>query len=137
MSTRKFDFEPIYFTNELVSELVDEGVLQKNNILPEQLRYIILQLAQNNYELDGRLSLSKDQMLKAMEQAHKLSTEFVINQMVNEGLVEYDGVTPDGNYTIKFTKKGEEVGQETTEGKVMQIIKDLQNQNDISENAGC
>lgn len=127
MSVRKFDFEVIYFTNEVVAQLEDEGVLMQHLILPDKLRYIILQLIQNNYDIDQSLSLSKEQLIKALDHANELSVNATMDEMLKDGLIEYDGITNDGECIIKLTEEGEKATEETPETlKMVELIQELQ-----------
>lgn len=126
MSERKFDFEVIYFTNEAVSALEDEGILMKNLILPDMLRYILLQLVQNNYDVNGVAAITEIQVTKALEQAYKLSLDSVTEDMVKEGYIEYNGMTEDGRYIPELTDAGKELNQQESEmGKIMGMIEEL------------
>jgi hypothetical protein len=133
MYDRKFDFAVIYFTNELISALTDDGTLQKNYILPEKLRYVILQLVQNNYEATGKLNLSKEQMIKAMDSANRISVGVALDTMVKEGMIEYEGIDPvSGEYSIKVLPGAEKISDEVkqtepaTAAKIIETIRSLQ-----------
>jgi hypothetical protein len=133
MYDRKFDFAVIYFTNELISVLTDDGTLQKNYILPEKLRYIILQIAQNNYEATGTLNLSKEQMIKAMDKANQISVGIALDTMVKDGMIEYEGINPvTGEYSIKVLPSAEDISDEikqtnpATVAKIIETIRSLQ-----------
>lgn len=131
---KKFDFSCIYYTNELIVKLEEEDIFTKNVILPEKLRYIILQLVQNNYDAVGTLGLSEEQMLKAMEHAQKISYEATLDEMVKEGLAAYTGIDDNGEYQMKITEAGKKADDKNKEMiKTAQEIRRLYNQEPPSE----
>ena len=106
MTNKKFDFACIYYTNELMVQLDEENVFIDSIVLPEKLRYIILQLVQNNYEALDTLGLSQEQLYKAIDHAHKVSYDATLNDMIKEGLVAYTGMDKNDEYTIAITEAG-------------------------------
>jgi hypothetical protein len=106
MSKRKFDFECIYYTTQLINDLADEGFFLERVIDPDKLRYIALQLCQNNYDIYGYPMLGGMQIQRALERAHKLTTDSTVQDMLKEGLVEYDSMTSSGEYVLRLTELG-------------------------------
>jgi len=106
MTNKKFDFACIYYTNELIVKLGEEGFFDTSMVLPEKLRYIILMLVQNNYTAIDKLGLSEEQMEKAIEHAQKESFDATINDMHREGLVSYTGMDDKGEYVLEITEAG-------------------------------
>ena len=113
---RKYDFNCIYYTNELILKLDVDDFYVKNLILPELLRYIILQLVQKNYETTNRVSLTQEQLTKSLEHAHKKSYELTIDDMVKEGMVSYKGIDNDGEYILNITEAGRKFSEERQKG---------------------
>lgn len=106
MIDKKFDFACIYYTNELIVQLEGEDFFSTTMVLPEKLRYIVLMLVQNNYTAIGKLGLSEEQMVKAIEHAQKESYEATVNDMVKEGLISYTGMDEQGEYVAQLTEAG-------------------------------
>lgn len=103
---KKFDFECIYYTNSMIEKLQEEKFFEINLILPEKLRYIVLQLAQNNYDALGSFTLSETQLNKAFEHAQMDSFNETIKAMTKEGLLSYTGVDAKGEFTLGLTDAG-------------------------------
>ena len=118
MIDKKFDFACIYYTNELIVQLEGEDFFSTTMVLPEKLRYIILMLVQNNYTAIGKLGLSEEQMIKAIEHAQKESYEATVNDMVKEGLISYTGMDEKGDYVAQLTEAGK-----AADGKNQAMIK--------------
>jgi hypothetical protein len=118
MIDKKFDFACIYYTNELIVQLEGEDFFSTTMVLPEKLRYIILMLVQNNYTAIGKLGLSEEQMIKAIEHAQKESYEATVNDMVKEGLISYTGMNEKGDYVAELTEAGK-----VADGKNQAMIK--------------
>lgn len=112
---KKFDFECIYYTNQLIQQLDEEGVYTQNGILPEKLRYIVMQLVQSNYEATGFLGLYQEQMIGAMERAQEISYKATMDEMLKEGLVEVTGIDKAGEYSIRITEAGKKADAESKE----------------------
>lgn len=108
MSNKKFDFGCIYYTNELIVQLYGEKFFEESIILPEKLRYIVLQLVQNNFDAFGKLGLSQEQMEKAIDHANVESYNATLKDMVKEGMVTYKGIDNDGEYVVQLTDAGKE-----------------------------
>lgn len=112
---KKFDFECIYYTNQLIQQLDEEGVYVRDSILPEKLRYIVLQLVQSNYEATGFLGLYQEQMIGAMERAQEMTYKATMDEMLKEGLVEVVGIDKEGEYALRITEAGKKADDESKE----------------------
>lgn len=106
MSQKKFDFECIYYTNELINQLIEEDFFLSSLVLPEKLRYIVLQLVQNNYTAINKLGLSQEQMTAAISKATKESFDTTLDGLVKDGLVQYNGIDNEGEYVVTLTENG-------------------------------
>jgi hypothetical protein len=121
MSKRKFDFECIFYANSLISDLAAEKFFLENLIDPEKLRYIVLQLAQNNYDILSIPLISEAQIQGAIDRANKLTIDENIEGMIKEGLAEYDAISPSGEYQLHLTELGEE-SRENNKAAYQKII---------------
>jgi hypothetical protein len=129
MSTKKFDFACIYYANELMVKMEEQNLFAENLVLPEKLRYIVMQLVQNNYDALGTLGISEEQTVKALEHAQKLSYQATLDEMVKEGLAAYTGIDDQGDYLIKITEAGKKEDERAQEMiRVAKQIRGLYNQ---------
>jgi len=116
MGKKKFDFECIYYTNNAITNLDNDGYFVKNMILPEKLRYIILQISQNNYDTHGSVDLSEDQLNSAIKYAHKKSYSATFDDMVKGGLIKYTGIDGNGEYIAALTEEGKKIANLSDDG---------------------
>lgn len=109
MNNRKFDFVCIYYANELIFKLHEAQFFSSNMVLAEKLRYILLTLVQNNYMSLGKVSLTEEQMTKAIKRATKEFINHKIDDMAKDGLVAYAGIDGNGEYFVELTEAGRQV----------------------------
>ena len=109
MDNNKFDFKCIFYTNNLISVLVNKTDFNETGINPENLRYIILQLSQSNYENTGNEIINEEQYNKALEKSHKDSLKETLDVMLKDGLIEISGIDDNGEYIMELTKTGKEI----------------------------
>ena len=109
MGKKKFDFECIYYANNMISDLDDRDYFVEKMILPEKLRYIILHISQTNYDSHGSIVLSGEQLNGAIKHAHLKSYSDTFDGMVKEGLIMYTGIDEHGEYIAELTEEGKKV----------------------------
>ena len=109
MGKKKFDFECIYYTNNVISRLDDVGYFTETMILAEKLRYIILHISQNNYDEHQSVDLSEAQLGGAVKHAHKDTYTATFDDMVKDGLISYTGIDANGEYIAELTEEGKKI----------------------------
>ena len=106
MQNAKYDFKCIYYVNQIIVDLINENYFIENMIDPETLRYVLYQLVQNNFNSVGRTHISHEQMMGALSFSKQQSLKDIMDDMIKEGLVEYNGIDDNGEYIMRVTEAG-------------------------------
>lgn len=106
MDNNKFDFKCIFYTNKVIEALVNAPDFEEMGIDPENLRYIVLQLSQNNFDNVGKEILSEEQYQKAVEKSRNDSLKESLGVMLKDGLIEISGMDKDGEFIMKISQAG-------------------------------